>query len=371
MEPTSRESRPSVFIGSSSEGLAVAEAFRNALRRDAAVTVWHKGVFGLGDGTLESLVAATKRVDFAILVLTPDDLTTSRKRRQQSPRDNVLFECGLFIGTLGRHRTYVTFDRRTGIKIPSDLAGVTLAAYGDRGDDQPLARQIEPAVSLIRAAIRERGQLRPLPHPFWRPFTQGQSRIVLGRYRQFLRFEASGVVGLGDAACLTEMVSFARSEYQLELPVTYADRMSGDELSAHLLLVGGPDANSVTQEVVSRIPTTLILGDPKRAEISFIDGVTRQAYAPEFRADDVSADYGVILRTTSPFDRKRKVLMLFGCFGFGTWAAGRFVCGEEFLAHPLTSSGADVECVVRTEIVRGAPQHTHICMLREAMSASG
>jgi predicted nucleotide-binding protein len=45
--------------------------------------------------------------DFAILVLTPDDLTQSRGKQQPSPRDNVVFELGLFIGALGRDRVFM------------------------------------------------------------------------------------------------------------------------------------------------------------------------------------------------------------------------------------------------------------------------
>jgi predicted nucleotide-binding protein len=97
--------RPSVFIGSSSEGLEVARSVREQLKPDVEITIWHEGVFGLGQGTLEALVNAITRFDFAVLVLTPDDLVESRHHASQSPRDNVLFECGLFMGKLGRERT--------------------------------------------------------------------------------------------------------------------------------------------------------------------------------------------------------------------------------------------------------------------------
>jgi hypothetical protein len=123
------ERRPSVFIGSSSEGEEIAKAIQVNLDRACEVTLWSQGVFGLSEGTLESLVDKAHTFDFAILVLTPDDMTSSRGKRQQSPRDNVLLELGIFIGVLGRKRTMIVFDRSANIKIPSDLAGVTLADY--------------------------------------------------------------------------------------------------------------------------------------------------------------------------------------------------------------------------------------------------
>lgn len=152
--------RPAVFIGSSSEGKDVAQKIRIQLCDCAEVVIWNEGPFGLGEGTLESLVEALNKFDYAILVLTPDDMVRSRGRASQSPRDNVLFECGLFMGHLGRHRTFIVYDRDKKIKIPSDFAGVTEATYRGNRDDHNLLAAIGEACDLIRDAINMRG---PLP----------------------------------------------------------------------------------------------------------------------------------------------------------------------------------------------------------------
>ena len=94
-------SKPSVFVGSSSEGLRVAREIQFKLADVGEVELWDEGVFALGFGALESLVQALNRFDFAVFVLTPDDLTVSRGAPQNSARDNVLIELGLFIGRLG------------------------------------------------------------------------------------------------------------------------------------------------------------------------------------------------------------------------------------------------------------------------------
>ena len=98
------DQRPRVFIGSSSEGSEIAAEFQVAFDRDCEVEVWDQGTFGLSQGTLESLVAALDRFDFAILVATADDMREMRGDRKAVPRDNVLFELGLFMGRLGRER---------------------------------------------------------------------------------------------------------------------------------------------------------------------------------------------------------------------------------------------------------------------------
>ena len=124
--------RPCVFVGSSAEGLPIAKAIQVNLDRACEVVIWSQGVFGLSGGTLEALVEKAGEFDFAVLVITPDDMTQSRGNNQQSPRDNVLFELGLFIGVLGRKRSFVVYDRSAKIKLPTDLAGVTNAIYISR-----------------------------------------------------------------------------------------------------------------------------------------------------------------------------------------------------------------------------------------------
>lgn len=148
--------KPKMFLGSSTEGLEVARAIEVQLERVVEITVWSDGIFGLGRGTLESLVLSLEQFDFAILVLTPDDMVISREITSSSPRDNVLLELGLFIGHLGRERTFIVYNRDKSIKLPSDLAGVTMADFGDRQDGNLIAA-LGPTCTRIRYAINSLG----------------------------------------------------------------------------------------------------------------------------------------------------------------------------------------------------------------------
>jgi predicted nucleotide-binding protein len=151
--------RPSVFVGSSAEGLKIAKIVQVTLDHTCQVTIWSQGVFGLGEGTLEALVRALGDFDFAILVMTPDDLVESRGTEKPAPRDNVLLELGLFIGALGRQRTFALYDRTANIKLPSDLAGVTIANYQPH-DTGNLRSALGAPCTLIEEAIERLG-LRP------------------------------------------------------------------------------------------------------------------------------------------------------------------------------------------------------------------
>ena len=151
--------RPSVFVGSSSEGQAVAEAVQVNLDAACDVVIWSQGVFGLGEGTLESLVERLDEFDFAVLVLSADDLSLSRGEVKQSPRDNVLLELGLCIGGLGRTRTFIVYDKTSDIKLPSDLAGVTTAPYQPHASGN-LQASLGAPCTRIKTAIKEAG-LKP------------------------------------------------------------------------------------------------------------------------------------------------------------------------------------------------------------------
>lgn len=122
------DSRPSVFVGSSVEGLPIVEAIVVNLEHTCEVVPWTT-MFGPGEYTLEALESNLDGFDFAVLVLTGDDVVGSRGALSNAPRDNVLVELGLFMGKLGRRRTMIVTDRSIDLKLPTDLAGLTHASY--------------------------------------------------------------------------------------------------------------------------------------------------------------------------------------------------------------------------------------------------
>jgi hypothetical protein len=95
--------------------------------------------------------------DFAILILTPDDAVTSRDAESFGPRDNVIFELGLFIGTLGRSRTFLLHQADSALKIPSDLAGVTTGAFAWPRDDGSRKSALGASIDTIRDEIERQG----------------------------------------------------------------------------------------------------------------------------------------------------------------------------------------------------------------------
>jgi hypothetical protein len=151
--------KPTVFIGSTRQGLEVAGAIQQNLADEAHTVLWTDGVFSPDYYSLDSLLRSLDKIDFAIVVLEPDDLAL------QHPRENVIFELGLFMGRLGRSRVFVVMGEGDApIQLPSDLAGVMVARFRRRADGNVLAA-LAPASTVIRQqiiqAVREVRPVRP------------------------------------------------------------------------------------------------------------------------------------------------------------------------------------------------------------------
>ncbi|MBN1207928.1 MAG: nucleotide-binding protein [Myxococcaceae bacterium] len=121
---------PILFTGCSVEGLPVAKEIQLGLKHTPIeVRIWTDGIFGPSGTTVNSLLSQVNECDFAVFVFGPDDKVASRGTEQQAPRDNVIFELGLFMGGLSHERAFIVKDARGDLKIPSDLLGITPITY--------------------------------------------------------------------------------------------------------------------------------------------------------------------------------------------------------------------------------------------------
>lgn len=148
--------KPRIFIASAVESLDVADAFNVNLDHQAEVTVWKNG-FSLTQTTIDSLVKIAETMDFAIFIFTPDDVARIRNKEQHVVRDNVVFELGLFTGTLGKDRCFIVKPRNVDLHLPTDLLGLTPADYdGERSDGNLEAAVNHPCV-LIKKEVAKLG----------------------------------------------------------------------------------------------------------------------------------------------------------------------------------------------------------------------
>src|SRR5262245_29234831 len=127
--------KPRIFLGSSGKQEKLLQALTRGLEDVAHVEPWTTS-FNPGTTTLERLVKLAHEVDFAGFAFARDDWTSASQPApphtgsgQASPRDNVVFEAGLFGGVLGMRRTFIL--HASGSKLPSDLLGLTSIRYGE------------------------------------------------------------------------------------------------------------------------------------------------------------------------------------------------------------------------------------------------
>jgi predicted nucleotide-binding protein len=152
---------PNVFVISSTNGKEIAKAIAGRLTADEAIRVhvWPTE-FKPNDYFMESLQSATLRFDFGIAVITPDDLTKIVREGKEAevvePRDNVVFELGLFLSALGRDHVLevaVHMDGRTP-SLPTDLGSIS--RYKLSIDSQKaLEPQVKDECERMRAHIVE------------------------------------------------------------------------------------------------------------------------------------------------------------------------------------------------------------------------
>jgi Predicted nucleotide-binding protein containing TIR-like domain len=157
--------KPRVFLGSSGQQEKLLRALTRGLQDVADVEPWTT-VFNPGVSTLDRLVELTREVDFAAFVFAQDDWTTKgalpdAASGEASPRDNVVFEAGLFGGALGIRRTFILHAH--GAKLPTDLLGLTSIRYDP--DTRPaIVRQIN---QKLRNAIDAEGRISRVEGDWW------------------------------------------------------------------------------------------------------------------------------------------------------------------------------------------------------------
>ena len=159
--------KPRIFLGSSGKQEKLLQELIRGLEDVAHVEPWTTS-FNPGTTALERLLELTREVDFAAFVFAHDDWTTDSlltsplpRPGQASPRDNVVFEAGLFGGALGMRRTFIL--HASGSKLPSDLLGLTTVRY----DEALTPAEMSVLNQKLRKAIEDEGRVARIEGLWW------------------------------------------------------------------------------------------------------------------------------------------------------------------------------------------------------------
>jgi predicted nucleotide-binding protein with TIR-like domain len=159
--------KPRIFLGSSGKQAKLLQGLTRGLEEVAHVEPWTTS-FNPGTTTIERLLELTREVDFAAFVFAQDDWTAKSAPEaseatpgQASPRDNVVFEAGLFGGVLGMRRTFIL--HASGAKLPTDLLGLTSVRY----DGSTAAAEVKGLCQKLRSAIENEGRVTRIEGLWW------------------------------------------------------------------------------------------------------------------------------------------------------------------------------------------------------------
>jgi len=145
-KPDSAKQRSRVFLVHGHDHAASYQV-QNFLREVNLEVIVLKDIGG-GSKTIIEKFERYSNVEFAVVVLTPDDkggtAATGHEEQKYRARQNVIFELGFFVGKLGRNKVIAL--RASDVEIPSDYSGVEYITLDPNGGWRwSLARELQIA----------------------------------------------------------------------------------------------------------------------------------------------------------------------------------------------------------------------------------
>lgn len=198
--------KPRIFIGSSKEGLNVAEYVKQFLSLDFECFLWTDDLFKYNESALETLIKEASLFDFGLLIATKDDFLKSRDQEFDTPRDNVIFEYGLFLGRMGTSRAFVIQEE--GTKLPTDLFGITTPRF-KKSSIISESESLNKELQKIKNTINEKmslGELSLLP----------STALAIGYFENFVAITCESLCSKGEL--LINGKTFKEFEFNIVLP---------------------------------------------------------------------------------------------------------------------------------------------------------
>jgi len=172
-----------IFIGSSSEYLKVAQQIKDYLQPDFDAFLWTDDIFETNKSAFDTLLTAANLFDFGIMLITKDDVVKSRGGKFDSPRDNAVFELGIFLGRLGPDKAFAVVEK--GTKLPTDLNGITLEEYSADAKSGTF-HSMDEGLRRITKKIKESEDLSHLG-------MLSETALTIGYFKNFIKPMAESI----------------------------------------------------------------------------------------------------------------------------------------------------------------------------------
>lgn len=164
-----------VFIGGSSESLNIANKVAGMFNKLEGFnsTVWNKDTFNYNESFLNSLVKASLIYDFGIFIASNDDVALIRDSLKDIPRDNTIFEYGLFLGALGNKKTFLMQEESC--QLPTDILGYTTPRYNREYEKEQWTELIRSVSAEMKMQF-QKSEIQVLP----------STSLAIGYFNSFL-----------------------------------------------------------------------------------------------------------------------------------------------------------------------------------------
>jgi hypothetical protein len=192
--------KPKIFIGSSSQGYSIAEKVKVNLGSIADCYLWKEpNIWIPMRSTFENLQRMVSYFDFGVFVATGDDWTKTNDKVVLEPRDNVILELALFLGAMGRDKSFLLVEED--VKLPSDFNGIFMPRF-KRDDDLSIKNACEEYIGLIEQFYSS-GYINLYP----------TTSLAIGYYKNFV----NGLVTSAHEADILEFDGIKYSDFKLKI----------------------------------------------------------------------------------------------------------------------------------------------------------
>lgn len=204
MAATTENKKLKIFVASSLEAKEEDKFVRTVLEENNIEAVTWKDIFHTGEFNLDSLLNITQKIHGAIIISTCDDKIWYRGTESMAPRDNILFEMGLFIKALGTKHVALVFcknENGDSPKIPTDIQGLNVIFF-ERGKkaanethlekwlhkfkqvSHPMYFHLNDAVSILRENFHKipESWIDEIKNYILQPFEEMSKGALLGEF---------------------------------------------------------------------------------------------------------------------------------------------------------------------------------------------
>jgi hypothetical protein len=258
------------------------------------------------------------------------------------------------------------------------------------GDVKDLIINLVAAIIVFASGILTREFLHFIHvrqgRTFWgRRMLRSRLLLFVGEFPRFNHLEPSGMLGLGDVHAVHEMttgLAALRSSFE----IVYSSQVAEGQHREDMILLGGTEVNTLTLPILEKVGSNFRLDNDA---MTITDGRTQKVYGTEWDVDPLDGasgrdfdhswfistdaegarvarrfrtDYGILVRGRNPFARERRLVMICGIYGFGTWAGARLPFDDEFLRRIRDLDY--FECLFRVQVHQRQLLKTDIEVLR-------